>query len=103
MKLYFTILLLEGVSTGELLLVILAVFLLFGPKKVPEIAKGLAKGIKKIKETQDSFQNEVNTTIDPIKKELNNTREQLKNELNIDKNKPTENNTRKNSRPDFLG
>ncbi|HQH18740.1 MAG TPA: twin-arginine translocase TatA/TatE family subunit [Bacteroidales bacterium] len=103
MILNFTILLLEGVSTGELLLVILAIFLLFGPKKVPEIAKGLAKGIKKIKETQDSFQNEVNTTIDPIKKELNNTTEQLKNELNIDKNKPTENNTGKNSRPDFIG
>ena len=92
MKLYFTILLLEGVSTGELLLVILAVFLLFGPKKVPEIAKGLAKGIKKIKETQDSFQNEVNTTIDPIKKELN-----------INQNKQKENNTGKNSRPDFIG
>ena len=92
MKLYFTILLLEGVSTGELLLVILAVFLLFGPKKVPEIAKGLAKGIKKIKETQDSFQKEVNTTIDPIKKELN-----------INQNKQKENNTGKNSRPDFIG
>ena len=92
MKLYFTILLLEGVSTGELLLIILAVFLLFGPKKVPEIAKGLAKGIKKIKETQDSFQNEVNTTIDPIKKELN-----------INQNKQKENNTGKNSRPDFIG
>ena len=92
MKLYFTILLLEGVSTGELLLIILAVFLLFGPKKVPEIAKGLAKGIKKIKETQDSFNKEVNTTIDPIKKELN-----------INQNKQKENNTGKNSRPDFIG
>jgi len=92
MKLYFTILLLEGVSTGELLLIILAVFLLFGPKKVPEIAKGLAKGIKKIKETQDSFNKEVNTTIDPIKKELN-----------INQNKQKENNTSKNSRPDFIG
>ncbi len=92
MILNFTILLLEGVSTGELLLVILAIFLLFGPKKVPEIAKGLAKGIKKIKETQDSFNKEVNTTIDPIKKELN-----------INQNKQKENNTGKNSRPDFIG
>ena len=103
MKLYFTILLLEGVSTGELLLIVLAIFLLFGPKKVPEIAKGLAKGIKSLKETGDSFQKEVNQTIDPIKKEINKTTEQITNELNIKKSTQTRNNSTNNKKPDFIG
>jgi sec-independent protein translocase protein TatA len=36
-------------SGGELVLVVLAVLILFGARKIPEFAKGLGQGIKEFK------------------------------------------------------
>jgi TatA/E family protein of Tat protein translocase len=44
------------VSGGELLIVLLAVFVLFGPKRIPEIARALAKGIQELKNTTNDIQ-----------------------------------------------
>jgi TatA/E family protein of Tat protein translocase len=85
----FVILLLDGVGTGELLVILLAVFILFGPNKIPEIAKGLAKGIRDIKNASEDIQKEVNKTIDPIKKELQDSVGKIKDELNLDEKKNT--------------
>jgi sec-independent protein translocase protein TatA len=45
----------------ELLLIFLAVLLLFGAKRIPEIAQGLGRGIrdfkKSLKDTQDEISN----------------------------------------------
>jgi sec-independent protein translocase protein TatA len=81
MNLLSTLLLFESISGGELILVLLAVFLLFGPNKIPEIARGLAKGIRDIKNATNDIQQEVNKTIDPIKKELQGSVDKLKKEL----------------------
>ena len=35
----------------ELLLIFLVIFLIFGAKRIPEIAKGLGQGIKEFKKT----------------------------------------------------
>ena len=80
----FVLLLFESVSGGELILVLLAVFLLFGPNKIPEIARGLAKGISDIKKATSGIQDEVNKTITPIKNELMGTVDKLKDEKKID-------------------
>jgi len=81
MNLLFTLLLFESISGGELILVLLAVFLLFGPNKIPEIARGLAKGIRDIKNATSDIQDEVNKTIDPIKKELQSSVNKIKKDL----------------------
>lgn len=36
-------------GTGELLVILTATFLLFGGKKLPELARGLGKGIREFK------------------------------------------------------
>lgn len=41
-------------SVTQLLIVLLIVVLLFGAKKIPELAKGLGKGIKTFKSEMDS-------------------------------------------------
>ncbi len=84
MSLLFTLLLFESVSGGELILVLLAVFLLFGPNKIPEIARSLAKGIRDIKKATGDIQDEVNKTIAPIKNELMGTVDKLKDDNKID-------------------
>jgi len=36
--------------TGEIILIVLVVLLLFGGKKIPELMKGLGKGVRSFKE-----------------------------------------------------
>ncbi|MFK0367596.1 twin-arginine translocase TatA/TatE family subunit [Campylobacter jejuni] len=62
-------------SPSHWLIILLIVVLLFGAKKIPELAKGLGKGIKNCKD------------------EMNNDDEVAKNTQKIEKNKNTTNNT----------
>lgn len=45
-----TTLLLLGIGTQELLFIALIILLLFGGKKIPELMKGLGKGVKNFKD-----------------------------------------------------
>lgn len=45
-----TTLLLMGIGTQEFLFIILIILILFGGKKIPELMKGLGKGVKSFKE-----------------------------------------------------
>jgi sec-independent protein translocase protein TatA len=38
---------------GEIILILASVLILFGPKKLPELAKGLGQGIKEFKKATD--------------------------------------------------
>jgi sec-independent protein translocase protein TatA len=40
---------LGSLGTPEILLIIFSLILLFGGKKIPELAKGIGKGIKELK------------------------------------------------------
>lgn len=42
-----------GIGTPELLLIALVFLLLFGGKKIPELMKGLGKGVKSFKDGMD--------------------------------------------------
>lgn len=42
-----------GLGTPEIILIIIAILLLFGGKKIPELMKGLGKGIKEFKDVQN--------------------------------------------------
>ena len=45
-----TLLFLGNIGTGEIILIALVVLLLWGGKKIPELMKGLGKGVKSFKE-----------------------------------------------------
>jgi len=55
----------------ELLIILLIVVLLFGAKKIPELAKGLGKGIKNFKSEMKEVNEEVASTDAPKKVEAN--------------------------------
>ena len=55
-----------GLGWGEIVLIALVVLLLFGGKKIPELMKGLGKGVKSFKEGMNSVEKE----IDNIKKDV---------------------------------
>ena len=45
-----TLLLIGGIGMQEILVIALIVLLLFGGKKIPELMKGLGKGVKSFKD-----------------------------------------------------
>ncbi|MEI7748658.1 MAG: twin-arginine translocase TatA/TatE family subunit [Chlorobiaceae bacterium] len=44
----------------ELLLILFVVLLFFGPSKLPELARGLGKGMREFKKAQADLENEFN-------------------------------------------
>lgn len=44
----------------ELIIILLAVILLFGPKRIPEFTKMMGKGIQKIRSAQSQFNSQIN-------------------------------------------
>jgi sec-independent protein translocase protein TatA len=49
-----------GLGGGELVLILIALLLLFGGKKIPELARGLGKGIKEFKDASKGETKEEN-------------------------------------------
>jgi len=48
-----------GLGGGELLLVAFIALIFIGPKKLPELAKGLGKGIREFQKAKDDIVSEV--------------------------------------------
>ena len=48
-------------GTFEIILIILAIIILFGAKKIPEIARGLGKGLREFKKAKDEISDSINS------------------------------------------
>jgi len=51
-----------GLGMGEVILILAIVLIMFGAKKLPELAKGLGKGIKEFKRASSDIQDEMDRT-----------------------------------------
>ena len=60
----------------EILLIALVVLLLFGGKKIPELMKGLGKGVKSFKDGVNGIENEINAPVQDKKEETKTSNEQ---------------------------
>lgn len=63
------ILLFGNLGVGEIVIIALIVLLFFGGKKIPELMKGLGKGVKSFKEGVNGIENEINASGNDVKKE----------------------------------
>lgn len=52
-----------GLSGGELVMVLVAILILFGAKRIPEFAKGLGQGIKEFKKASSDVTTEFHNAI----------------------------------------
>jgi sec-independent protein translocase protein TatA len=59
---------LGGLGAPEIILIALIVLLLFGGKKIPELMRGMGKGVKNFKEGMNTMEDEINSP-PPAKKE----------------------------------
>ena len=55
-----SLLFLGNIGTGEIILIALVVLLLWGGKKIPELMKGLGKGVKSFKEGMNEIEKDLN-------------------------------------------
>ena len=54
------LLLLGSFGAGEIIIIALIVLLLFGGKKIPELMKGIGKGVKSFKDGIKGIEDEIN-------------------------------------------
>lgn len=67
-KIMKTFLFLGNIGAGEIIIVALVILLLFGGKKIPELMKGLGKGVRSFKEGINDIEKEINQEPSQVKK-----------------------------------
>ena len=53
-----------GVGTTELIVIMFVILLLFGAKKLPELAQGLGRGIREFKKASSDIQDEFRANLE---------------------------------------
>jgi len=66
----------QNIGAPEVIIIALVVLLLFGGKKIPELMKGIGKGVRSFKEGVNDVQKEIDKVEDSV------TPEEKKNEQN---------------------
>jgi sec-independent protein translocase protein TatA len=54
---------LEDLSIGKILLIVVVILIFFGPKKIPDLAQSLGKGIREFKKAMKDMSDEVQKPI----------------------------------------
>lgn len=57
-----TALLFLNISGGEVIVILLLVIMFFGANRIPEIARGIGKGIREVRNATEDIKSEINKT-----------------------------------------
>jgi sec-independent protein translocase protein TatA len=58
-----------NLGTGEIILIVAVILLLFGGKKIPELMRGLGKGVKSFKQGMNEMEDELKKPLEELDKE----------------------------------
>jgi sec-independent protein translocase protein TatA len=53
----------------EVFIIVLVILLMFGAKRIPDLAKGVGKGVREFKDAMSGVQNEIKDSINDVKKD----------------------------------
>lgn len=59
-----------GLGAGEVLIILVIAFLLFGPKQLPEVGRQVGKAVKGFKETAEDLRKSVEPELNMIQQEV---------------------------------
>jgi sec-independent protein translocase protein TatA len=76
-----SILIFLNLGGGEVFLIVLVVLLLFGPDKLPGLAKGLGKGLREINDAKQQIQKEIQKSTSGIREEIEKHASQMQSEI----------------------
>jgi sec-independent protein translocase protein TatA len=68
--------LLGVLGTQEIIIILVIVLLLFGGRKIPELMRGLGRGVREFNEAKNNVKQEIENNVNDIKKEPNTTSQQ---------------------------
>lgn len=54
------LLFLQNLGAGEIIIIALVILLLFGGRKIPELMRGIGKGVRSFKEGVNDIENDIN-------------------------------------------
>ena len=63
------LLLIGNLGLGELIIILVIILLLFGAKKIPDLMKGLGRGVRSFKEGMNEVKNDIEAPADDKKEE----------------------------------
>ena len=58
------------IGPWQVVIIALVILLLFGGKKIPELMKGLGKGVRSFKEGMNEIEDQINQADETLKKDL---------------------------------
>jgi len=70
-----------GVSGSEILIVFLFILIFFGAGKIPELARGLGKGLREFRKAADDIKSEIHNSTSDIKKDIDDISKDVKKDL----------------------
>ena len=65
--------LLGVLGTQEIIIILVIVLLLFGGRKIPELMKGLGRGVREFNDAKNNVRQEIESNVNDIKKDPNTT------------------------------
>jgi len=68
-----SLLFLNGLGTWEVVLIVFVILIFFGSKRIPDLAKGLGKGMREFKNAVGDVKGEVEKSMRETEQELNKT------------------------------
>ena len=57
-----------NLGTGEIILIVAVILLLFGGRKIPELMRGLGKGVKSFKQGMNEVEEEIKKPLEDLDK-----------------------------------
>jgi sec-independent protein translocase protein TatA len=67
-----SLLFIGGLGTWEILVILMVILLLFGAKKIPELARGLGKGIREFKDASKEIKREIEAEVSSMDEDKKN-------------------------------
>ena len=58
-----------NLGTGEIIAIVLVILLLFGGRKIPELMRGLGKGVKSFKQGMNEVEEEIKKPLEDLDKD----------------------------------
>jgi len=72
------------IGGSELIFVILFVVMFFGAEKIPEIARGLGKMMREVKNASNEIKREIKDSSNEIRKEINDSSNEVNKDVETD-------------------
>jgi len=66
------------IGAGEMMLILIVVLIFFGSKKIPELARGLGKGMREFKDASNSIRNEITRETQSITQDVRKVAQEIK-------------------------